>query len=78
MKSRRLANDKVRRLHMSGVKYSRAVKLPQLFLRLYNILIKRKEENPKIKLKTVCKLAKITGRHLWLSLDVTALVHQKK
>ena len=43
-----------------------------------NILIKRKEEHSKIKLKTVCKLAKITGRHCLISQDVRALVHQNK
>ena len=62
MKYRILANDKVRRLHMSGVQHSRAVNLAQIFLRLSNILLKIKEEDSKIKLNTVYKLAKITGR----------------
>ena len=74
MKSRRLANDKVRRLNMSGVKYLRAVKSDQLRLHLSNIIIKRKEEEFKINLKIVCRISKITGWHCWLSLDVTALI----
>ena len=61
---------------MSGVQYSRAVKLAQICLRLTNIPIKIKEENSRIKLKTVCKLTRIIGRHWWLSLDETALIYQ--
>ena len=76
MKERRLANYKVRRLHMSGVQSPRAVIPAQLFLRLSNILINRKEEYYKIKLKKVCKLANTTRRHWWISLDITALTHQ--
>ena len=78
MKSRRLANDKVIRLHMSGVNYSRALKLAQLCLSLSNILIKIKEEESKIKIKTVCKLAKITGRHWWIPLDMAYLIHKNE
>ena len=63
MKSRRLANEKFRHSHKGGVQSLRAVKIAQLFLCLSNILINRKEEDSKIKLKTVCKLANITGRH---------------
>ena len=77
MKYRRLANSKVRRLHMSGIQSLREVNLAQLCLRLSNILIKRKEEEYNIKLKKVCKIAKIIGRHWWITLDVTALIHQK-
>ena len=62
---------------MSGVQSSRAVNLAQLRLRLSNILINRKEEDPKIKLKTVCKLANITGRNWWLSLDTTKLIKKR-
>ena len=51
MKERRLTNYKVRRLHMSGVQSSRAVNPAQLFLLLSNILMNRKEEYFKIKLK---------------------------
>ena len=76
MKSRRLANEKVGCLRMSGFQYSRAVKMAQLRLRLSNILTKRKEDNSKIKLKTVCKLAKIAGSNWWISLDVAVLIHQ--
>ena len=54
-----------------------AVKLAQLRLSLSNLLIKRKEENFKSKLKTVFKLSKIIGRNWWISLDVKALIHQK-
>ena len=77
MKSRRLANEKFRRLHMSGVQLPISVKLTKPSLLLSTILIKRKEEDSKIEMKTVCNVAKITGRHLWISLDVTALIHQK-
>ena len=42
MKNIRLANDKVRRLNVSGVQSSRSVKLSQLCLRLSIIIIKRK------------------------------------
>ena len=61
---------------MSGVKSSRAVKLSQSRLHLANILIKRKEENTRIKLKTVYKLDRTTGRHWWLSIDNTYLIKQ--
>ena len=76
MKDRRQTNNDVRRLHTSGVQSSRPVKLSQLRLCLSNILINRKEENYKIKLKTACMLTRITGRHWWLSLDVSVLIHQ--
>ena len=78
MKARRLANEKVRRLHTSGVKSSRAVNISQLRRIISNPLIKRKEENPKIKMNKFCKLANITNRHWWISLYVTSLTHKKK
>ena len=77
MKSRGLENNKVRRPHMSRFQSSRAAKLSQLLLHLYNILIKTKEEDSKIKLNTVCKLAKIMRRYWWLSLDVTDIIYQR-
>ena len=77
MKSRRLANSKVRRLHISGLQTYRVVKLAQLLLCLYNIIINRKKEESNIKLKTLCKLANITGRHWWITLDVTSLINRK-
>ena len=77
MKYRRQANENVRRLHISGVQSSISVKLAQLRLRISNPLIKIKEENYKIKLKTVFKLDNITGRHWCISLDVSALIHQR-
>ena len=75
MKDRRLADTKVKQLHMSGVQSSRAVKLDQLRLCLSNILIKRKEEDSKIKLKTLCKISNITGRHRWITIYVKYLIH---
>ena len=77
MKVRSLANSKVRQLNMSGVQSLRAVKLAQLRLKLTNILIKKKEDNSKIKLNTVCKLAKITGQHWWITLDWSALIWKR-
>ena len=77
IKSRIKANDNVRRLHMSGVQSSILVKLAQLQICIYNLLIKRKEEDSKINLKTLCKISKITGRHWWLSLDVKDLIHKR-
>ena len=42
-----------------------------------NILIKRKEDNIKIKLKSVYKIARITGRCWCATLDKSALIYQK-
>ena len=42
------------------------------------MLIKIKDTDTKIKLKTVSNLAKITGRRWWLHLDPTTLLHLKK
>ena len=61
---------------MSGVQSSRSVKLSQIRLRLSNILIKIKKEDSKVKPKTACKPTNITGRHLWISLYLTSLIHQ--
>ena len=44
MKSRIISNTKVRKLHMSEVKYSIAVKLAQIILSLSNLFIKSKGE----------------------------------
>ena len=54
-----------------------SVKLAQLCLRLPIILINIKEENTKIKLKTVYKLSRIKGRLWWLTLYESAHIHQK-
>ena len=61
---------------MSGVQYSRAVKIDQLFIRLTNLLINRKEENINIKLKTARKIVRITERHCWPNLYEKALMNQ--
>ena len=78
MKYRRLANEKVRHLHMSGFQSSAFVNIAQLRIYLSNLLIRKKEEDSKIKLRTFYKLSKTTGRHWWLSLYIADLIHQIK
>ena len=47
--------------------------MSQLRLRLENQLIKRRDSNNRIKLKTVTKLADLTGRKWWPPLDTNSL-----
>ena len=63
---------------MSGIQSFRSVKISQLCLHLTNILIKRKERKRNIKMKTVLKLAIITGINWWLTIYESELIHQKK
>ena len=70
-------NAFIRELHISGVEQYRAVKLSELKIRLENILIQRKEGNIKVKWKTVTKLANITWRTWWFTLNLTRLIRQK-
>lgn len=77
MNGRRAANARTRCLHMSGVQSSRAIKLAQLRLRLAILLINRLEDESKVKLKTVTKLAARVGRRWWLPLGSTELLRQK-
>ena len=53
------------------------VKLAQLCIRLATLLVQSKDKERKINLKTITKLADITGRRWWIPLDITTLLHQK-
>ena len=75
--SRVKANSSVNHLHMSNVQYSRTAKTAQLRLRLTSILRKRKDKDYNIKIKTITKLADVTGRRWWIPLDIDYILHQK-
>ena len=62
---------------MSGVQSSRMVKLSQLRLSLSNLLIQRKEGNIRVRWKTVTRLANITGRTWWFTLNLTSLIRKE-
>ena len=53
------------------------VKLAQLRVQLCDVIIKIKDTDTNIKLKTVINLAKIIGRSWCLHLDPTTLIHIK-
>ena len=76
-KARLQANSKIINIHTTKVQSSRKVKLAQLRVRLFDMLIKIKETDINIKLKTVRNLAKIIGRCWWLQMDPTNLLHLK-
>ena len=77
MYSRVKSNAFIRKLHMSGVLSSRIVKLSYLRVRLSNLLIQRKSGKSKFKWKTVTRLANITGRAWWFTLNIISLIRQK-
>ena len=54
---------------MSNVHSLRIIKMAQLHLRLADQLIKKRHPDIKIKLKTVTKIAYLTGSRFWLALD---------
>lgn len=64
----RQANSRCRRLHISAVHSLQQVNMSQLRLQLVDHLIERNKDGSKVKLKTVTKLSKITGRRWWLGL----------
>ena len=74
MYSRVKSNAFIRKLHMSGVLSSRIVKLSYLRVRLSNLLIQRKSGKSKFKWKTVTRLANITGRAWWFTLNITSII----
>ena len=76
-KSRLQANPKIRNLCITKIQSFRKVKFAQLRVQQCDLIIKRKETDTNIKLKTVIKLAKIIGRRWWLHLDPTTLLHLK-
>ena len=53
------------------------MKLAQLRIRLAILLTHRKYRDRKFKIKTVTKLANLTGRSWWLTLYIGTLIHQK-
>ena len=77
MAAREKSNDLTSRLHMSIVQSSHIIKMAQLRLCLENQSTKRKEPKRKIGLETVTKLANITGRRWWLSLESISSARQK-
>ena len=62
---------------MTKVQSSRKFELAQLRVILCDMLIKIKDTDTKIKLKTVSNLEKITGRQWWLHMDPTTLIYLK-
>ena len=62
---------------MKKVQSIRTVKLAQLRVPLCDMLIKRKDNDKQIKLKTVSNLSKITGRRWWMHLYPTSLLQLK-
>ena len=77
MKCRQEENFKGVFLHMSGVKSSGTVKLPQLQIRLINLLIKHKDDKINIRLNTLYKISNVTVTLWWLTFYKTALIHNK-
>ena len=62
---------------MSGIKSSSTIKLSQLRLCIAKLIIQRKEVNSKVMWETVTRLANITGRTCWFTLNLTSLIQLK-
>jgi hypothetical protein len=71
------ADEACRRLHLTKVHSSPTVKKAQLQITLLDKLLERQEPGNKTRAKTVQKLARKTGRHIWLSLSSADLRRQR-
>ena len=78
MKGRRMANEKCRRIYLSAVHTSKKIKNAQLRLRFVSLLLESRKPGSKIKQKTTDKLAQITGRRWWITLEKNALIVQRR
>ena len=71
------SNARFWRLHMLDAHSSRTIKMVQPRLRPADQLIKIRDPNNRIKIKTVTKFSDPTGRKRWLQLDTNSLILQK-
>ena len=62
---------------MSDVHSYQSIRMAQLLLLLANQLIKIRDSSNIIRIKTLTKLADLTGRKWWLPIDTNLLILQK-